>query len=394
MHENVYIVDGLRTPIGSFGGSLKDFSATKLGEIVVKKIIEKNKVDVNEIDEVIFGNVLQSGNGMNVARQIQLNSGIPKEKTAMTVNMVCGSGLRSIALAYSLIRAHEAKMIIAGGTESMSNAPYAVKNARWGYKMGNGELIDLMIYDGLWDIFNNYHMGITAENLAEKYNISRSEQDEFAVMSQNRAEKAIKEARFKDEIVPIEIHQKKGDVIMFDTDEHPRFGTTIEKLSALKPAFKKDGTVTAGNASGINDGAAAVLLASEEGVKKNNLKPMARIVAYGCYGVEPSVMGIGPVEAVRLTLQKAGWRKEDVELWELNEAFAVQSIAVIKELGLNPNIVNVNGGAIALGHPIGASGARITVTLLYEMKKRRLKKGIAALCIGGGMGIALACELV
>ncbi|MGC8867187.1 MAG: acetyl-CoA C-acetyltransferase [Elusimicrobiales bacterium] len=394
MHENVYIVDGLRTPIGSFGGSLKDFSATKLGEIVVKKIIEKNKIDVNEIDEVIFGNVLQSGNGMNVARQIQLNSGIPKEKTAMTVNMVCGSGLRSIALAYSLIRAHEAKMIIAGGTESMSNAPYAVKNARWGYKMGNGELIDLMIYDGLWDIFNNYHMGITAENLAEKYNISRSEQDEFAVMSQNRAEKAIKEARFKDEIVPIEIHQKKGDVIVFDTDEHPRFGTTIEKLSALKPAFKKDGTVTAGNASGINDGAAAVLLASEEGVKKNNLKPMARIVAYGCYGVEPSVMGIGPVEAVRLTLQKAGWRKEDVELWELNEAFAVQSIAVIKELGLNPNIVNVNGGAIALGHPIGASGARITVTLLYEMKKRRLKKGIAALCIGGGMGIALACELV
>ncbi|MGC9070151.1 MAG: acetyl-CoA C-acetyltransferase [Elusimicrobiales bacterium] len=394
MHENVYIVDGLRTPIGSFGGSLKDFSATKLGEIVVKKIIEKNKIDVNEIDEVIFGNVLQSGNGMNVARQIQLNSGIPKEKTAMTVNMVCGSGLRSIALAYSLIRAHEAKMIIAGGTESMSNAPYAVKNARWGYKMGNGELIDLMIYDGLWDIFNNYHMGITAENLAEKYNISRREQDEFAVMSQNRAEKAIKEARFKDEIVPIEIHQKKGDVIVFDTDEHPRFGTTIEKLSALKPAFKKDGTVTAGNASGINDGAAAVLLASEEGVKKNNLKPMARIVAYGCYGVEPSVMGIGPVEAVRLTLQKAGWRKEDVELWELNEAFAVQSIAVIKELGLNPNIVNVNGGAIALGHPIGASGARITVTLLYEMKKRRLKKGIAALCIGGGMGIALACELV
>jgi acetyl-CoA C-acetyltransferase len=392
MHENVYIIDALRTPIGSFGGSLKDFSAAKLGEIVVKKLIEKNKIDVNDIDEVIFGNVLQGGSGMNVARQIQLNSGIPKEKTAMTVNMVCGSGLRSICLAHSLIKAHEAKMIIAGGTESMSNAPYVLKNARWGIRMGNTELIDLMIYDGLTDIFNNCHMGITAENLAEKYKISRQEQDEFAVKSQNKAERAIKEGRFNDEIVPIEIPQKKGEPLIFDKDEYPRFGTTIEKLSSLKPAFKKDGTVTAGNASGINDGASAVIVASEEMVKKYNAKPLARIVSYGYFGVDPLVMGIGPVEAVRVALKKANWKKEDVELWELNEAFAVQAISVMRELGLNGENVNVNGGAIALGHPIGASGARILTTLLYEMKKRKAKKGVASLCIGGGMGIAMCVE--
>lgn len=392
MHEEVYIVDGLRTAIGSFGGSLKDYSAAKLGEIVVKKLIEKNNIDVNDIDEVIFGNVLQAANGMNVSRQIQLNSGIPQEKTAMTVNMVCGSGLRSVALATSLIKSHEAKMIIAGGTESMSNAPYAVKNARWGYKMGNGELIDIMIYDGLWDIFNNYHMGITAENLAEKYSISREEQDEFAYNSQVKAEKAIKEGKFKDEIVEIVIPQKKGDPVVFAQDEYPRFGTTLEKLAKLKPAFKKDGTVTAGNASGINDGAAAVIVATEEMVKKYNLKPKAKVVSYAYHGTDPKIMGVGPVEAIKLAVKKAGWTLDDVELMELNEAFAVQSLAVIKELKLDTSKINVNGGAIALGHPIGASGTRILVTLLYEMEKRNLKKGLASLCIGGGMGIAMCVE--
>lgn len=392
MHSEVYIIDGVRTAIGSFGGTLKEFSSTKLGEVVVKGIIEKNKIDVNDVDEVIFGNVLQCGSGMNVSRQILINSGIPKHKTAMTVNMVCGSGLRSVALSHSLIKAHEAKMIIAGGTESMSNAPYILKNARWGYKMGSGELIDSMIYDGLTDIFNNYHMGITAENLAEKYNISRKEQDEFAVSSQNKAEKAIKEGKFKDEIIPVIIPQRKGDPIKFDTDEYPRFGTTLEKISSLKPAFKKDGTVTAGNASGINDGAACVVLANEEMTKKYTNSPLAKIVSYGYYGVDPSIMGIGPVEAVKLALRKANWKISDVELWELNEAFAVQSLAVMKELSLSGENINVNGGAIALGHPIGASGTRILVTLLYEMKKRNIKKGVASLCIGGGMGIAICVE--
>ncbi len=394
MHSEVYIIDCLRTAIGSFGGTLKDFSAAQLGSVVVRELICRNRIDPNDIDEVIFGNVLQAGSGMNVARQIQLSSQIPVSKTAMTVNMVCGSGMRSVALAYTLIKAHQASMIVAGGTESMSNAPYLLKNARWGYRMGNGEIVDHMVFDGLTDIFNNYHMGITAENLAEKYNISRKEQDEFAARSQNLAENAIKQGRFKDEIVAVEIPQKKGQPIIFDTDEYPRFGTTIEKLSSLKPVFKKDGSVTAGNASGINDGAAALLVANEDMVKKYNFKPMARIVSYGYYGVDPSIMGIGPVEAVRVALSKAGWKKEDVELWELNEAFAVQAIAVMRELNLDGENVNVNGGAIALGHPIGASGARIIVTLLYEMKKRGLKKGTAALCIGGGMGIALCVEMV
>jgi len=392
MHNEVYIVDGLRTPIGSFGGSLSQFSSAKLGEIVVKKLIEKNKINIELIDELIFGNVLQCASGMNVARQIELNSGIPLNKTAMTINMVCGSGLRSVALAYSLIKSHEAKLIIAGGTESMSNAPYALKNARFGYKMGNGELIDTMIYDGLWDIFNNYHMGITAENLAEKYKISREEQDDFAVKSQNKAEKAIKEGKFKDEIVPIEIPQKKGEPIKFDTDEYPKFGTTLEKLSKLKPAFKKDGTVTAGNASGINDGAAAVIVADSQLIKENNWKPMARIVSCAYAGVDPKIMGIGPVEAVKIALKKANWKISDLDLIEANEAFAVQALSVAKELDFPEEKTNVNGGAIALGHPIGASGTRILVTLLYEMKRRNSKKGLATLCIGGGMGIAICVE--
>lgn len=394
MHTEVYIVEALRTAIGSFGGTLKDISASQLGSIVVKELLKRTKLPPDAVDEIIFGNVLQAGNGMNVARQIQVNSGIPVSKTAMTINMVCGSGLRSIAIAYSLIKSHEASVIIAGGTESMSNAPYILKNARWGYRLGNGEIVDHMVYDGLTDIFNGYHMGITAENLAEKYSISRKEQDEFALNSQIKAEKAIKEGRFKDEIVPIEIPQKKGNPVIFDTDEYPKFGTTIEKLSVLKPAFKKEGTVTAGNASGINDGASAVILANDEAVKKYNLNPMARIVSYGYYGVDPSIMGIGPVEAVKVTLEKAGWNKDDVQLWELNEAFAVQSLAVMKGIGLDGSNVNVNGGAIALGHPIGASGTRITTTLLHEMKKRKLKKGVAGLCIGGGMGIAMAFEIL
>lgn len=394
MHSEVYIIDGLRTPIGSFGGSLKDFSASKLGEIVVKKLIEKNKIVPKDVKEVIMGNVLQAGNGMNVARQVQLGSGIPVQNTAITINMVCGSGLRSVAIASSLIKSHEADLIIAGGTESMSNAPYLLKNARWGFRMGNSEAVDCMIYDGLTDIFNNCHMGITAEKIAETYGITRKEQDEFAVKSQNKAEKAVKEGKFKEEIVEIFIPQKKGDPIRFDTDEYPKFGTTIDKISSLKPAFKKDGTVTAANASGINDGAAALILANEDTVKKYNFNPSFKIVSYGYYGVDPMVMGIGPVEAVKLALRKANWKINEVDLWELNEAFAVQSIAVMKDLGLSGENVNVNGGAIALGHPIGASGARILVTLMYEMKRRNAKKGVAGLCIGGGMGIAICIEKI
>ena len=394
MHTQVYIVDAVRTPIGSFGGSLKEFTASHLGSIVVKAILKRTNLPPEDVDEVIFGNVLQAGSGMNVARQIQINAGIPVSKTSLTVNMVCGSGLRSIAIGYNLIRSHEASVIIAGGTESMSNAPYLLKNARWGYRLGNGEIVDHMVYDGLTDIFNGYHMGITAENLAEIYSISRKEQDEFALRSQQKAEAAIKGGRFKDEIISVEIPQKKGDPIIFDTDEYPRFQTTLEKLSSLKPAFKKDGTVTAGNASGINDGASAVLIVNEDALKKYNLTPMARIVSYGYAGVDPAVMGIGPVEAIKLTLEKAGWRKEEVDLWEINEAFAVQSLAVIRGVGIDESIVNVNGGAIALGHPIGASGTRITTTLLHEMRKRKVKKGISSLCIGGGMGIAMAFELL
>ncbi|NLI09729.1 MAG: acetyl-CoA C-acetyltransferase [Elusimicrobia bacterium] len=392
MHNEVYIVDALRTPIGNFGGSLAQFSASKLGEIVVKKLLEKNSVNPSDIDEVIMGNVLQAGQGQNVARQIEINSGIPKEKTALTVNMVCGSGLRSAALAAQAIKAHDAKIIIAGGTESMSNSPYLLKNARFGYKMGNGEMTDSMICDGLWDIFNNYHMGITAENLAEKYSISRKEQDEFAVNSQNKAEKAIKEGKFKEEIVPVEIPQKKGEPLKFDTDEYPKFGSSYEKIAALRPAFKKDGTVTAANASGINDGAAALLIADSQALKEKRWTPMAKIVSYAYAGVDPKIMGIGPVEAVKKALNKASWNISDLDLIEANEAFAVQALSVAKELGLPSEKTNVNGGAIALGHPIGASGARILTTLLHEMKKRNVKKGLAALCIGGGMGIAMCVE--
>lgn len=392
--KKVYIVDAARTAIGNFAGSLATVSAVELGKTVVKELLTRNNLNGTEVDEVLMGCVLQAGLGQNVARQIALGSGIAKEKTAMTINMVCGSGLRTLALAAQAIKAGDADLIIAGGAESMSNSPYLLPQARTGYRMGNGSMVDSMINDGLWDIFNNYHMGITAENLAEKYNLTKEEQDAFAAKSQQKAEAAIKAGKFVDEIVPVTVPQGKKDPIIFKQDEFPRFGSTEETIGKLRAAFKKEGTVSAGNASGINDGAAAVIIASEEAVKKYNLKPIAEITGYGYHGTDPAIMGIGPVEAVKVALKKANWNLSDVELIEANEAFAAQSLAVMKDLELNPEITNVNGGAIALGHPIGASGTRILVSLLYEMKKRDVKKGLATLCIGGGMGIALCVERV
>ena len=390
--KEAYIVDGVRTAIGSFGGALAGFSAVELGKAATTALLERTKVPAAEIDEVLFGSIYQAGLGQGPARQIAVGSGIPVEKTAVTVNMLCGSGLRTVAMAAQQVLCGDAEMVIAGGTESMTNAPYLLKKARAGYKMGHGELIDSMIGDGLWDIFNDYHMGMTAENLAAKYDISREEQDKFAAESQNKAEKALAENRFKDEIAPIAIPQRKGEIVVFERDEYPKAGVTAAALAKLRPAFKKDGSVTAGNASGINDGAACVLVASGEAVKKHGLKPMAKIVSYAWAGVDPSIMGIGPAGAVRKALQKAGWELKDVELIEANEAFAAQALSVAKELGFNKDIVNVNGGAIALGHPVGASGARVLVTLLHEMRRRGVKKGLATLCIGGGMGIAMCVE--
>ena len=390
--KEVFIVDGVRTAIGSFGGSLADFSAVELGKVVTKSLLERTKVPAGEIDEVLMGCIYQAGQGQGVARQVAVGAGIPVEKTAVTLNMLCGSGMRTVANAAQSIMCGDADMIIAGGTESMTNAPYLLKKARAGYKMGHGEIIDSMIGDGLTDVFNNYHMGVTAENLVTKYSLTREEQDKFAAESQNKAEKALAANRFADEIAPVMIPQRKGDPVAFNKDEYPKAGVTAEGLAKLRPAFKKDGSVTAANASGINDGAAALLVASADAVKKHNLKPMAKIVSYAWAGVDPSIMGIGPADAVRKALKKAGWELKDVELIEANEAFAAQSLSVAKELGLNKDIVNVNGGAIALGHPVGASGARILVTLIHEMKKRGVKKGLATLCIGGGMGIAICVE--
>ena len=390
--KEVFIVDAVRTAIGSFGGSLADFSSVELGKVVTKAVMERAKVNPADIDEVLMGSIYQAGLGQGVARQVAIGAGIPVEKTAVTLNMLCGSGMRTIAMAAQQIMCGDAEMIVAGGTESMTNAPYLLKKARAGYKMGHGELTDSLIGDGLWDVFNNYHMGMTAENLVTKYNLTREDQDKFAAESQNKAEKALKEGRFADEIAPVAIPQRKGDPVMFTKDEYPKAGVTAEGLAKLRAAFKKDGSVTAGNASGINDGAAALLIASADAVKKHNLTPMAKIVSYAWAGVDPSVMGIGPAEAVRKALKKAGWELKDVELIEANEAFAAQSLSVAKELGFNKDIVNVNGGAVALGHPVGASGARILVTLLHEMKKRNVKKGLATLCIGGGMGIAICVE--
>ncbi|NLC14832.1 MAG: acetyl-CoA C-acetyltransferase [Firmicutes bacterium] len=386
------IVSGVRTAIGAFGGALSNVPAARLGAIVVKEAVKRAGIDVSMVDELIMGNVLGAGQGQNVARQAALGAGIPVEVPCMTVNKVCGSGLKSVILAAQAIAAGDADIVVAGGTENMNMAPYLLPKARTGYRMGHGEIIDSMIHDGLWCIFGNTHMGITAENVAERWGITREEQDAYGAMSQNRAEEAIKSGRFKDEIVPVEVPQRKGDPLIFEQDEHPRFGTTAEVLAKLRPAFKKDGTVTAGNASGINDGAAAVVVMSAEKAKELNLEPLAVIRAYASAGVEPEIMGTGPVPATKKALKKAGLSVEDIDLIELNEAFASTTLAGIKDLGLDTAIVNVNGGAIALGHPIGASGTRILVTLLHEMKKRDAKKGLATMCIGGGMGIALIVE--
>jgi len=387
--KKVVIASAVRTAIGSFGGSLAGVSAVDLGAIVIKEALNRAKVKPDMVDEVFMGCVLQAALGQNVARQASIRAGIPVGVPTMTINKVCGSGLRSVSLAFQSILTGDNEIVVAGGTENMSQAPYYLPKARWGLRMGNGEVVDGMIYDGLWDIFNGYHMGITAENLAEKYGITREEQDEFAAASQQKAEKAIREGKFKDEIIPVEIPQRKGDPVIFDTDEFPRPGTTVEKLAKLKPAFKKDGTVTAGNASGINDGAAALVIMSEEKAAELGIEPLATIVAWASGGVDPSIMGIGPVPATKKVMEKAGLTVNDMDLIEANEAFAAQSIAVARELKFDMEKVNVNGGAIALGHPIGASGARILVTLLHEMKKRNSKYGLATLCIGGGMGTSL-----
>ena len=393
MTKKVVIASAARTPIGSYGGALKSVSAQDLGITAVKEAINRAGIKPEDVDEMVFGCVLQAGLGQNVARQISIGAGIPKEKPAMTLNIVCGSGLRSVSLAAQMIMAGDSDIVVAGGTESMSNAPYLLTNERWGARMGDKKVVDEMIKDGLWDAFNDYHMGMTAENIVEKYGLTREEQDELAALSQNRAEKARAEGKFKDEIVPVEVKDRKGNVTVVDTDEHIREGVTAEGISKLKPAFKRDGgSVTAANASGLNDGSAALVVMSEEKAKELGVTPLATIVSYATEGVDPKIMGTGPIPTVRKALEKANLSLEDIDLIEANEAFAAQALSVIKDLGLNTDIVNVNGGAIALGHPVGASGARILTTLLYEMQKRDSKKGIATLCIGGGMGTAVVVE--
>lgn len=392
MLRQAVIVSGVRTAIGSFGGTLSNVPASRLGAVVVKEAVRRAGIEVSMVDEVIMGNVIGAGQGQNIARQAAVYAGIPVEVPCMTVNKVCGSGLKAVVLAAQAIAAGDADVVVAGGTENMNMAPYLLPKARFGYRMGHAELIDSMISDGLWCIFGDTHMGITAEFVAERWGITREAQDTYGALSQNRAEAAIKAGRFKEEIVPVEVPQRKGDPVVFDQDEHPRFGTTAEVLARLRPAFKKDGTVTAGNASGINDGAAALVVMSAEKAEELNIEPMARITAYASAGVAPEIMGTGPVPATRKALKKAGLGIADIDLVELNEAFAATTLADIKELGLDTSIVNVNGGAIALGHPIGASGARILVTLLHEMKRRDAKTGLATMCIGGGMGIALIVE--
>ena len=392
--REVYLAAMCRTAVGSYGGSLKDVPAAKLGEIVITEAIKRAGITAEDVDEVFFGNVLQAGLGQNPARQAALNAGLPITTPATSINKVCGSGLHCVSLAYRTIKAGEAECVIAGGMENMSLAPYAVNSARWGARMNNTQMTDVMVNDGLWDAFNNYHMGITAENVAAKFGVTREMQDELAARSQARAAEAIAAGKFKDEIVPVVIPQRKGDPKVFDTDEYVRGGTTMEVLAKLRPAFKKDGTVTAGNASGINDGAAAIVVCSGEFLKKHNLTPMLKVVATGSVGVDPSEMGLGPIPSVRQALKKADLDIEKVDLFELNEAFAAQAYEVSNQLGLTPEKVNVNGGAIAIGHPIGASGARILVTLGYEMKRRNAKYGVASLCIGGGMGEALVVENV
>ena len=389
--EDVVIVAAGRTPVGKFGGSLAKIPAAELGAHVIRQLLAKTGIDPASVSEVIMGQVLTAGAGQNPARQAALKGGLPDMVPAQTINMVCGSGLKATHLAAQAIKCGDAQIVIAGGQENMSASPHVLPNSRDGFRMGDAKLVDTMIVDGLWDVYNQYHMGVTAENVARKYDISRAEQDEFALQSQLKAEAAVKEGRFKDEIIPVEIPSKKG-VTVFDTDEYPKHGSTLEALSGLRPAFNKEGTVTAGNASGINDGAAAVIMMSASKARELGLQPLARIKAYSSAGLDPSIMGMGPVSASRLCLQKAGWTHQDVDLMEINEAFAAQAIAVNKEMGWDTSKINVNGGAIALGHPIGASGARVLVTLLYEMARRDAKRGLASLCIGGGMGVALAVE--
>jgi acetyl-CoA C-acetyltransferase len=386
------ILSACRTPIGSFGGALKDVSAVDLGAVVIREAVARANVKPADIGDVVMGCVLQAGVGMNVARQAALKAGLPIEVPGETVNRVCGSGLQAVVHAVEAIRVGYVDTMVAGGSESMSNAPYILKGARWGYRMGNGEVVDSMLAEGLTCTMSACHMGITAEEVAARYNISRADQDAFSARSQRRAAAAIQDGRFAAEIVAVEIPQKKGEPVRFQVDEYPRAGTTVDKLAALKPAFKNDGSVTAGNASGINDGAAALVVTTAEKARKVGTPPLARILAYVSTGVDPKIMGIGPIPAVRKVLERAGLQTSQVDLFELNEAFAAQSLAVVRELGLNPDRVNVNGGAIALGHPIGASGARILTTLVYALRARKLRYGVAALCIGGGMGIAVAVE--
>ncbi len=388
--KEVVIVSAVRTAIGTFGGALKDIPPVDLGATVIKAALERAKVAGSDVDEVVMGCVLQAGYGQGVARQASVKAGIPVEKPAWTLNMICGSGLKSVSVAYDMIQAGSADIVVAGGTENMSMAPYTLPSARWGQRMGNGKTVDIMVNDGLWDAFNDYHMGVTAENIVDQWQLTRQAQDQFALESQQKAAKATESGRFENEIVPVIIPQRKGDPIIFKADEHIKSNTTLEKLNALRPAFKKNGSVTAGNASGINDGAAALVVMSGEKAKALGLRPLCTIIGHASAGVDPSIMGIGPVGAVQKALSKADLTKDQIDLVEANEAFAAQSLAVLEELDFDRSIVNVNGGAIAIGHPIGASGARIFVTLIHELTKRESAQyGLATLCIGGGMGEAI-----
>jgi len=392
--DDVVIISGCRTPVGKFQGSLSDFSAPHLGAIVVREAVKRANLDPAQVDECIMGNVVSAGLGQNPARQAAIFGGLTPATGAMTINKVCGSGLKAVALAAQAVQTGNSSIVVAGGMESMTNAPYLLPQARKGYRLGNAQVIDSMVHDGLWDIYNDYHMGITGENVAEKYGITREEQDEFALNSHRKAIAAMKECRIKSQIVPVEIPAKKKGAppTIFDKDESPREDTTIEILRSLKPAFKKDGTVTAGNAPGVNDGAAAVVVTSAKRAQELGAKPMVRIIAQAISGVEPKWVMMAPVGAVQQIWQKTGWKNEDVDLYELNEAFSVQALGVMRELKLIPEKVNVNGGAVAIGHPIGASGARVLVTLIYEMIRRDVKRGIAALCLGGGNAVAMAIE--
>jgi acetyl-CoA C-acetyltransferase len=391
---DVVIISGCRTPVGKFQGSLSDFSAPQLGAVAVREAVKRAGVDPAQVDECIMGNVISAGLGQNPARQAAIYGGLASTTGAMTINKVCGSGLKAVALAAQAVQTENAAIVVAGGMESMTNAPYLLPQARKGYRLGNAQIVDSMVHDGLWDIFNNYHMGITGENVAEKYGITREDQDEFALNSHRKAIAAIQEGRFKSQVVPVEIPSKKkgGPPALFEKDEGPREDTTIEVLRSLKPAFKKDGTVTAGNAPGVNDGAAALVVTSAKRAKELGAQPLVRIVAQATSGIDPAWVMMAPVDAVRKIWEKTGWKNEDVDLYELNEAFSVQALGVMRELGLDPNKVNVNGGAVAIGHPIGASGARVLVTLIYEMIRRDAKRGIAALCLGGGNAVAMAVE--